>query len=132
MMTEMIAEVRSKNGQEDISECAHALKLYCHGVAKECGWWPDDKEPDVPRMLMLCVSELSEAMEGHRKGLQDDHLPHRKMLEVELADALIRIFDMAGGLGLDIAGAMAEKMAYNTNREDHKPENRNAEGGKAY
>jgi len=29
----------------------------------------------------------------------DDHLPHRKMGEVELADALIRLLDMAGRYG---------------------------------
>jgi hypothetical protein len=29
----------------------------------------------------------------------DDHLPHRKMGEVELADALLRIFDLAGRYG---------------------------------
>ena len=37
---------------------------------------------------MLIVSEIAEAMEGERKDLMDDKLPHRKMAEVELADAL--------------------------------------------
>ena len=107
------------------------LKLYCHGIAKECGWWDKTTERDVPRLLMLCVSELAEAMEGHRKNLMDDHLPDRKMLEVELADTVIRIFDMAGGLNLDVPGAIADKLRYNTQREDHKPEVRQA-GGKEY
>lgn len=111
-------------GRSQVDYAAETLTTYCHGIAKECGWWDNTNERDVPRLLMLCVSELSEAMEGHRKDLNDDHLPHRKMLEVELADAVIRIFDMAGGLNLDIAGAITEKMAYNTKREDHKPENR--------
>lgn len=104
----------------------------CHGLAKECGWWAETTQRDVPRLLMLCVSELAEAMEGHRKGLKDDHLPERDMLEVELADCVIRVFDMAGGLGLDLPGAIAEKLAYNANRADHKPENRQSEGGKKY
>jgi len=81
---------------------------------------------------MLVVSELAEAMEGDRKNLPDDKLPHRPMREVELADALIRIFDMAGAYNMDIGGAVAEKMAFNAIRPDHKLENRMAEGGKTY
>lgn len=110
---------------------AEFLTTLCHGVARECGWWNETTERDVPRLLMLCVSELAEAMEGHRKNLMDTHLTNRKMLEVELADTLIRIFDMAGGLKLDVAGAIRDKLIYNTTREDHKPEVR-ANGGKAY
>src|SRR3990167_9947278 len=90
------------------------------------------KERNVPEMLMLIVSELAAAMEGHRKSLQDDKLPHRAMLEVELADALIRLFDLAGGLGLDLGGAYAEKMDYNRTRADHTAEARKAPGGKQY
>src|SRR5271168_4098252 len=62
-------------------------------------WWVDlntgiVKARNIPEMLMLVVSEVAEAMEGDRKDLMDDKLPHRKMLEVELADAVIRILDM--------------------------------------
>jgi hypothetical protein len=71
-------------------------------------------------------------MEGARKGLMDDKLPARTMLEVELADAVIRIFDMAGGLHLDLGGAIAEKLAYNAQRADHKPGNRIKPGGKTF
>lgn len=100
-------------------------------------WWVDldTGEPlqrNVGELLMLCVSELSEAMEGHRKGLADDKLPHRPMLEVELADCMIRLMDLAGGLGLDLAGAFREKMEYNATRADHTHEARKAPGGKKY
>jgi NTP pyrophosphatase (non-canonical NTP hydrolase) len=87
---------------------------------------------NIGEMLCLFPSEISEAMEGHRKGLMDDKLPRRPMLEVELADAVIRIFDMAGGLKLDLAGAIADKLHYNSTREDHNPENRLADGGKKF
>jgi NTP pyrophosphatase (non-canonical NTP hydrolase) len=77
-------------------------------------------------------SEISEAMEGDRKDLMDDKLPHRKMREVELADAVIRIFDLAGAYEMDLGEAIAEKMVYNQNRADHKIENRSQSGGKSY
>jgi len=77
-------------------------------------------------------SELSEMLEGVRKGKPDEHLPHRSSEEVEAADLLIRLFDYAGYRGLDIAGAYLEKRAYNDTRLDHKLENRRKEGGKAF
>lgn len=103
----------------------------------DAGWWKKDENGNlVPRNIgeLLCLvhSEISEAMEGDRKNLQDDKLPHRKMFEVELADALIRIFDIAGSQKLDLGGAVKEKLAYNKVREDHKLENRAKEGGKKY
>jgi NTP pyrophosphatase (non-canonical NTP hydrolase) len=82
--------------------------------------------------LMLMVSEIAEAMEGERKELMDDKLPHRKMAEVELADAVIRIFDYSAAMGYDLGGAFVEKMAYNTQRADHKVENRLKPGGKKF
>jgi len=87
---------------------------------------------NVGELLCLVHSEISEAMEGHRKLLNDDKLVDRSMLEVELADAVIRIFDMAGGLGLDVSGAIAEKLLFNSTRVDHTIENRRAVGGKQF
>jgi NTP pyrophosphatase (non-canonical NTP hydrolase) len=54
------------------------------------------------------------------------------MREVELADAVIRICDLAGAFGMDLGGAIEEKMAFNAIRPDHKIENRVLEGGKSY
>jgi NTP pyrophosphatase (non-canonical NTP hydrolase) len=111
------------------------LRDVCHRA--NINWWRDLHTGDpiqrnVGELIALCHSELSEALEGHRKGLMDDKLPHRPMIEVELADCLIRIFDMAGGLGLDLGGAFVEKMVYNTQRSDHKREHRVLAGGKKY
>lgn len=113
----------------------NAMANYFHTKSAGNGWWPESMRTNplaVSNKLMLIVSEISEAMEGDRKDAPDDKLPHRKMIEVELADALIRIFDLAGFLGLDLGGAMVEKDAYNDTRQDHKAEARAATNGKAY
>jgi NTP pyrophosphatase (non-canonical NTP hydrolase) len=131
-----------------LATVGRVLTDQCHGAARAAGWWNDPRNDIdfrvevrsvsrfgkalVAEKLCLAHSEISEAMEGHRKGLMDDKLPHRPMIEVELADAVIRIGDLAGALGLDLGGAIAEKMAFNAVRPDHKPEARAAEGGKAY
>lgn len=84
-------------------------------------WWHDltTGEPidrNTDEMLMLVVSELAEAMEGHRKSLMDDKLPHRRMAEVEVADALIRLLDIAGAYEFDLeADYMANPIPWGDN-----------------
>lgn len=119
----------------EIHTAGSILQEACHGRAWNAGWWHDINTGErlnrnVPEMLCLVHSEISEGLEGYRKNLMDDKLPHRKMLEVELADAVIRIFDLAGGLGFDLGSAILEKMEFNAMRPDHKIENRKAENGK--
>lgn len=120
------------NGALDLTDA-------CFGSSYNAGWWHDIHtgecqvgHKNVPTLLMLIVSELGEAMEGHRKNLNDEHLPEFKSIEVELADAVIRIFDMAGGMNYRVAEAIVAKLEYNKNRADHKPENRAQQNGKAY
>lgn len=116
-----------------------------HDNNVKSGWWTnletgesltsklgETPKRNIPEMLCLVHSEISEAMEGYRKNLMDDKLPHRSMLEVELADAVIRIFDMAGGLDMDLEGAIYEKVEFNKSRSDHKIENRVTENGKKF
>lgn len=107
----------------------------CHATNQH--WWHDPAtgarlNRNKGELLMLIVSEISEAMEGERKDLMDDKLPHRKMAEVELADALIRIFDYAGAYGYDLEGAVLDKRVYNANRADHQAAARLAAGGKKW
>ena len=134
--------------RDELTEAVDLLVHECHTASLGAGWWYDlQTDIDLRRhacegtrfgkalvaeKLCLIHSEVSEAMEGHRKGLQDEKLPEFPAITVELADACIRIFDLAGALGLDLGAALAAKMAYNATREDHKPENRAAPGGKAY
>lgn len=94
------------------------------------GEWIAD--PNKGEKIALMHSELSEALEGARKGLPDAHLPHRSAEEVEMADAVIRILDYCGRFNLDIGGAIAEKLRYNATRKDHTKEARSAPGGKKF
>jgi NTP pyrophosphatase (non-canonical NTP hydrolase) len=134
-----MTEQASLNNKE-IEQAARLLQSVCFFASFQAGWWINpttlydsrDNPMCFSQKLCLIHSEISEAMEGDRKNLMDDKLPHRQMREVELADAVIRIFDLAGAYGMDLGGAIAEKMAYNAQRPDHKIENRMADGGKAY
>ena len=110
-----------------------AAQDLCYDLAKHAGWHDNIDYTDVREVatkLCLVHSEVSEALEGVRKGKMDDHLPDRPAIEVELADAAIRIFDLAGALGFDIGSAIVRKLAYNATRKDHTREARAAEGGK--
>ncbi|MCK5019619.1 MAG: hypothetical protein KAS32_21350, partial [Candidatus Peribacteraceae bacterium] len=105
--------------------------------AVETGWWKDrelypNESAHAAVKLLMIHSEVTEAVEGLRCNLMDDHLPHRKMVEVELGDIIVRVLDLAGGLNLDLEGAIVEKLEYNATRLDHKPENRAKDNGKAF
>ena len=115
-----------------LNECAKD----CHEAAIKGGWWHDSegkkKERNVGELLCLIHSEISEAMEGARKDLMDTHLKHKSMMEVELADAIIRIFDLAESKNFNLGQTIYEKLEYNRSRADHKIKNRLKEGGKKF
>lgn len=120
-----------------LQDAIQVLVDACHGASVKGGWWHDihTGEPlqrNKLEMIALIHSEISEAVEGVRKGINDDHLPQYPMEDVEMADTLVRIFDYIGGHGLDVANALPDKLNYNANRADHKPENRLKDGGKKY
>jgi NTP pyrophosphatase (non-canonical NTP hydrolase) len=100
---------------------------------KDKGFW--DKERNVGEMLMLVTSELGEAMEAHRKGKFasfskfDKDLNFHKgfktsfennvkdTFEDEIADSIIRLLDMAGGMNIDLNFHITNKLKYNQTRE---------------
>lgn len=109
-----------------------------HATAKEKGFW--DSERNLPELLMLTVSELSEALEALRKenksnpaivaSLYDAYVedPHpmdaetfkhefeshvKNSFEDEIADTVIRLFDLCGGLGIDLETHILLKINYN-------------------
>ncbi len=118
----------------------NTLRNICYADAYNAGWHTDldtgELLPDTPEAkglkIALIHSEISEALEGERKGLMDDKLPHRLAAEVEFADAIIRILDYCGRFNYDIGGAVHEKLEFNRNRADHKIENRKKDGGKKF
>lgn len=87
-----------------------------HQTAKEKGWYDNDNT-NLPEKLMLCVCELSEAMEEYRNHKQIDQIyfidGKPEGIPIELADVLIRIFDLCGRYEIDIEKAVKLKMGYN-------------------
>lgn len=108
----------------------------CHILAVQAGWWTDLEtgercERNMGDLISLIHTEISEAYEAHRKNdKNDDHLTHRKGMDTELADAMIRISDACGALGMETVEAAFEKLAYNTKRVDHTLEHRRGADGK--
>jgi len=70
-------------------------------------WWDN-----LPEKAMLIVTEISEMVEAHRS----DENSMWNSVQEELADAVIRCFDLAGSLGFDLQTAMEKKMNINEKR----------------
>ena len=104
------------------------LQEESYKIAKEHGWW--DEERNFGELLMLCVTELAEAMEEWRQGrtpwesysINSDENgvayenPKPEGIPSELADVLIRIADLAQHYGINLTEVVLQKMEYNKTR----------------
>ena len=89
-----------------------------HDIAISKGWW--DKEREIPELIALIHSALSEALEEYRVSENLDIRYENNKPEgfvVELADVLIRIFDLSGKYKIDLKKALETKLKYNETRE---------------
>ena len=90
-----------------------------HKTATEKGWW-DPPKREIPELLALIHSEVSEALEAYRIGEIDtawyEGNGKPEGFVIELADTVIRIAELCGEFGLDLESALTEKMAYNKTR----------------
>jgi len=104
-----------------------------HSMNVEKGFWENPRNKG--ELLMLVVSELAEALEADRKNryslnnpkdlaalanekdFNDAFSKHVKdTFEDEIADAVIRLFDMSAGLGIDLESHIEAKLRYNATR----------------
>ncbi len=105
-----------------------------HENAKSKGFYDPDTSENISEKLMLIVSEIAEAQEADRKGrrsvcgsitnallTEDFEIAFRHHIkdtfEDELSDAVIRIFDLAGWLKIDLEWHIHQKIRYNSTRE---------------
>ncbi len=89
-----------------------------HANAVAHGWW-DDPERNLPELLCLIHSEISEALEAYRDGEIDTVVHDNGKPEgfwVEIADAVIRAMDLAGRFDVDLEHIIALKHEYNKSR----------------
>ena len=89
-----------------------------HEYSKLKGWW-DNFRPDS-EIFALIVSELGEAIEASRDGIDDMMFEASTGKPVgvstELIDALIRIMDFFGYKGWDMEKILETKHQYNLKR----------------
>lgn len=104
--------------QNDFKDLFRSLQKEIHTTARDHGFWTG-LEGVFGEKIALIHSEISEALEVGRSldpSKLDEHCPEFPNLAIELADAIIRIMDLAEMHHLDLAGAIIAKTEYNKSR----------------
>ena len=116
------ARIEDAHGKlmEDAPRSLRSLQAMAHEVAVNAGWW--ERERELPEMLALMHSELSEALEAYRDSgdvekqwLSSEGKPEG--VRYELADAVIRVMDYCERMGWDLETLIHVKSGYNATRE---------------
>lgn len=140
MMIQHIMDIKTYKKPKIYMDIKQTMKEI-YEINKKNGFWETPVE--VGTRLMLVTSELAEALEADRKGRftnveqfkaaypsatvflkeQDDEYfklvflnTIKDRFEDEIADAVIRLFDMAEGMGIDLEFHIKQKMRYNNLR----------------
>lgn len=103
------------NVEQEFCKAVNAVQATIYNDAVAKGWYEEKR--NVGEQLCLIHSEISEALEALRAG----HPPSEKIeghsnFTEELADAVIRIMDLCGSQGVDLADAIVKKIAFNKTR----------------
>lgn len=106
---------------DEVNPTMRELAQWAYETAKDKGWHTPPRS--FGESIALMHSELSEALEEHRKGHKTDHVwtssehkPEGQL--VELADCMIRILDYVQSQGVmdQFVTCFIKKMRYNDTR----------------
>lgn len=125
---------------KDIRDAVNTIVHLTHKAAIAGGWW-DGYDWSCPHKqgtkVALIADEAFEAFGAIRTDSYDDHLPQYKGVLAELIDVIVRSGDTLGRYvdddqSINPGQILVDKMKYNAQRQDHKPENRKKVGGKRF